>query len=447
MPKVMRSSSHESALGEQTADAAINVSHASGSTFLVRLPSGQTLTVSAGSAGPVFLGNSAAADLRVEDAEVSRRHLALEVTPRGLRVTDQDSRNGTWCNGMRITSVYLQGGERLRIGKTDVAIELAQKDARTRLWPTDTFGPLFGASQSMRRIFPVLQRFAESNIPLIIEGETGTGKGLAAQAIHDASERKDGPWVLFDCTDGDAKRAERTLFGEEGDPEALGQVFEAEGGTLVLDEITSLHPSLQSKLMRLVERSEACRVHGSHWKRVDVRIMATTTRDPEQEVEAGRLREELFYRLNVVGLRLPPLREREGDVPLLAARFWAELAGGLPYPIDMLAGYERNDWPGNVRELRNLVSRRLALGEEHVSQATKSAREHDLERALTQAIDLGLSFSQARERFIGVFERCYLNRALEAHRGNVSRAAAASGLARRYFHVLKRRHKRAEGDS
>jgi DNA-binding NtrC family response regulator len=303
----------------------------------------------------------------------------------------------------------------------------------------------------MRRLFPLLQRLAASTVPVVIEGETGTGKEALAEALHSAGPRKNGPFVVFDCTAVPPNLVESELFGHErgaftGAIATRKGVFEqAHGGTLLIDEIGDLDPALQPKLLRALERSEIRRVGSDKWQHVDVRVLAATRRDLDQEVQAGRFRDDLFHRLAVARVELPPLRKRRGDVALLVGHFCREL-GGDPsrIPQRVLAAWEQQPWPGNVRELRNAVARYLALGElAQLQQAEESAPDSLpamptpgtdwLEPILAQKLPL----AEAREKVLQVFERRYIEAMLAAFGGNGVRAAAAAGVARRYFQLLK----------
>jgi transcriptional regulator with GAF, ATPase, and Fis domain len=253
--------------------------------------------------------------------------------------------------------------------------------------------------------------------------------------------------VVFDCTAVPPNLVESALFGHErgaftGAVNARKGVFElAHGGTLFIDEIGDLDVGLQPKLLRALERSEIQRVGGEKFIRVDVRVLAATRRDLDREVQAGRFRDDLFFRLAVARIELPPLRQREGDVGVLGRHFWRTLGGGnAPLPPDLLQRFEDYDWPGNVRELHNTVVRRIALGDLAPLPAKRPSLPPSPPTAPeTVAVPLDLPFSAARQRVIEDFERIYVEHVLARHGGNVQRAATASGIARRYFYVLKAR--------
>ena len=401
----------------------------------------------------VLVGQSPACEMRLSDPHVSRRHAALDMTQRGLRITDLESKNGTIANGVPLTQAYLRGGETLVMGSTTVRVEAVPLAEPTPLSQATRFGRFLGASPEMRRLYPLCERLTASDLPVTIEGETGTGKEVLAEAIHEASARAAGPFVVCDCTAIPANLAESTLFGHErgsftGATSARKSVFEeSNGGTLLIDEIGELDPALQPKLLRVIERAELQHVGTNHWIKVNVRVIAATRRDLDREVQAGRFRDDLFFRLAVGRVELPPLRRRTGDIGVLARHFWRSLGGKGEIPPAALKRFSDYVWPGNVRELHNAVARLIALGDvaspktrapapaapPHVEGATP---DDMVERVLEQDLPL----VRAREIVVHEFEQRYVKRVLARYDGNVVRAAAASGIARRYFQILRARH-------
>jgi transcriptional regulator with GAF, ATPase, and Fis domain len=380
---------------------------------------------------------------------VSRRHVALEPSGRRLRVTDVGSTNGTFVDGVAIVEVFVRGGEILRLGSTAIQVGEAALATQSTLPVRTSFGGMVGASTEMRRLYPLCERLAQSSVTVVIEGETGTGKEVLAEALHEEGPRAAGPFVVFDCTAVPASLVESELFGHErgaftGAVGTRKGVFEqAHGGTLLIDEIGDLELSLQPKLLRAIERSEIRRVGGDRAIKVDVRVLAATRRDLDHEVQAGRFRDDLFHRLAVARIELPPLRRRTGDVPVLARHLWGALGGDeQALPGDLLLRWQDYAWPGNVRELRNAVARRLALGElgEQSPPAGTPAQAEPTEGDfLEKILGLRLSLVEARQRVIEEFERRYIDRTLEQHGGSVTKAASASGIAKRYFQRLKSR--------
>jgi len=414
---------------------------------------GLSLEVDATRAGPVLVGQGEACELRLTDVRASRRHAAFDIADRALRVTDLSSTNGTFVNGALVIEGLLRGGELVRIGQTSIRVDLVMPATMVAVSPAARFGRLIGASATMRRLYPLLERLAASDVSVVIEGETGTGKELLAESLHERGRRASGPFVVLDCTALAPSLAESELFGHErgaftGAVSARKGVFEqAHGGTLLIDEIGELPSALQPKLLRALERSEVRPVGGARTVKVDVRVLCATHRNLDAEVQAGRFREDLFHRLAVTRIELPALRRRKGDIATLALAFCHQMDGAASaLPESLLRSWEDYGWPGNVRELRNAVARRLALGDfassgegaRHESSPS-AASTTTTNGALERIVDLGLSFPAARQRVIEELERRYVERVLAEHEGNVSRAAEASGIARRQFQRVKGR--------
>jgi len=411
---------------------------------------GQRCVLEEGESARVLVGQSPSCGLRLTDPMVSRRHFAVEVIGSTLRLTDLESTNGTFVGGLRVFDAALAGGEAVRAGGTTFAVQASDTAAPTNLPTATSYGNVVGASPAMRRLYPLCERLAASTVPVIIEGETGTGKEVLAEALHEQGPRAAGPFVVFDCTAVPPSLLEATLFGHEkgaftgATASREGFFEEAEGGTLLIDEIGELELGLQAKLLRALERSEVRRVGGSRWIHVDVRVLTATRRNLDEEVQAGRFRDDLFYRIAVARIELPPLRRRSGDVELLAQHFWQELgAQGSPPRsfLDRLSGYS---WPGNVRELANAVARFVALGEfaEHVRAGRGAESAGATEDPIERILRLDLPLPRARSLLVEEFQRRYIARVLEQHGGNVAKAARASGLARRYFQLLRARQGR-----
>ena len=397
-----------------------------------------------------LIGQSPACDLKLKDRSVSRRHVALDLAGTRLRITDLNSTNGTFVNEIQTLDAYLQGGERVRLGETVFQVERHGAAVVPPLPLKMGFGQVIGMSVEMRRLYPLAERLATAEVPVIIEGETGTGKEVLAESLHELGPRASGPFVVFDCTAVPGNLLESELFGHEkgsftGAIHQRKGVFEqAHGGTLFIDEIGDLELSLQPKLLRAIERREVRRVGGDKSIKVDVRILSATRRNLDLEVQAGRFRDDLFHRLAVARIELPPLRQRHGDVMVLAAHF-ARQMGAKPDVLtsEVLMRWQDSPWPGNVRELRNAVARFLSLGELGQMLELGGPRGPVLDGpdALGDLLRSNLPFTQSRQKALEIFERRYVERALAQHGGNVSQAAKASGLARRYFQTLKARSK------
>jgi transcriptional regulator with GAF, ATPase, and Fis domain len=398
----------------------------------------------------MLIGKSSACEVRLQDPSVSRRHVALEVVAQRLRITDLDSTNGTFVDGVSIGEAYLSGGEIIRLGSTAITVSRGRPQLTAPLSQAESFGSTLGASLVMRRLYPLCERLAAADVPVILEGETGTGKEQMAESLHEMSARRQRPFVVFDCTAVAPNLIESELFGHErgaftGSVETRQGVFElANGGTLLIDEIGELPLEMQPKLLRVIERMHVRRVGGSEPIGVDVRLIAATRRDLDRLVQIGRFRDDLFHRLAVARIELPPLRQREGDIELLARKFWAD-HGGDPdlIPSELLHDWEDYNWPGNVRELRNAVARRIALGDLAPLSGSPSEVETARTRAgssgdpIAAALALELPLAETRQRILDELERRYIERILQVHDGNVTRAAAAAGVARRHFHRLK----------
>ena len=429
--------------------------------FLVRVTAGPdagaSLTIDAATPGRVLVGQSPACALRLQDREASRRHLALTLEGERLRLTDLGSTNGTFVGRLAVTDVFLEGGEELRLGGSVLRIErIADGNVGS---PSDAlrFGRVLGGSVEMRRLYPLCERLAESTLPVILEGETGTGKELLAESLHEEGVRAKGPFVVLDCGGLPARDIDLELLGAEAGvagPEARPSVFErASGGTLLLDEVAELPADAQPKLLRILERGEVRRLGGAAPIRVDPRILVVTRKDLDREVQGKRLREDLYFRLAGARLELPPLRRRGDDVALLARHFWRQLDTATPAtPCELPPWFASYDWPGNVRELRNAVGKLLVLremaappggreGVAMVSAAATTGAAPPLSWA-DEILALDLPLPRARQRLSEEFERRYVERIVARYGGNVARAAAASGLARRYFQLLRARHQK-----
>jgi two-component system response regulator HydG len=348
-----------------------------------------------------------------------------------------------------IERAHLAGGEVMRVGASAIRVELLAASPRDRQEAPSTFGRLVGNSPRMRAVYALGERLSKSDVPVVVEGETGTGKELFAECLHEAGARALAPFVVFDATTTSPDDVMDVLFGVQ---DGARGVFElAHGGTLFFDEIGDLAPEAQGALLRAVERGEIRRRGDSQWAKVNVRFIAATRRDLDRLVEQGRFREDLFYRLVVGRVELPPLRRREGDVPLLAAHFHRAIAGSGELPPAFLERYVGYDWPGNVRELANAVASAVALGpsaplallrggapaSRRVTAA--SAASAPPPDPLRDILAADLPFPEARRRALDAFDRAYVERVLLQHDGNVGQAAAASGIARRYFQLVRAR--------
>jgi two-component system response regulator HydG len=414
---------------------------------------GRSLVLDPAAPTRILLGTSTACEMRLTDPTVSRRHVALEAHGQRFRVTDLGSTNGSYVDGVGIVEAFLRGEETLRIGSTAIRVEPVEADEPAPLPSAMRFGRVIGASLAMRRIYPLCEKLARANVPVVIEGETGTGKENLAESLHEVGGGS-GPFVLFDCTTVSPNLLEAELFGHErgaftGAVTPRAGVFEqADGGTLLLDEIGDLPLPLQAKLLRAVDRAEVKRVGGNKTRHVDVRLLAATRRDLDKEVAAGRFRDDLYHRLAVARIELPPLRERHGDIALLCRHFCQQM-GAPPDALSpaLLARFEDSSWPGNIRELKNAVARVIALGEDEAiglgirDDLPGSGRPsmHGGVDWLEHLCDGTVPFPVARKRAGDEFSRRYVENVLARHGGNVGKAAKASGIALRYFQLVRAR--------
>jgi transcriptional regulator with GAF, ATPase, and Fis domain len=396
--------------------------------------------------GRTTVGSAPGAQVRIADREVSRLHAEIEPTERGTWVRDLGSRNGTFVESLQVTAALVPEGARIRLGSTELVLRYPAAPSPIELWPEAKFGDLLGASTSMRELFAQMARVAKSDAPVLILGETGTGKELVARAIHDASARGAGPFVIVDCAALATSLIEGELFGHTrgaftGAVGARAGSFEAAGGgTIFLDEIGELPPAVQPKLLRVLESQTVKRLGESEHRRVDVRLVAATHRDLRQMVNAGAFREDLYFRIAVLPLVLPPLRARPTDVPLLFRHF---LRGRQP--VEPVSEHEltRMPWLGNVRELRNFVERACAFGAKEVggaASAQAAASPETVEAPAATPVPFEQPFKDFRETWIDHGEREYVRRLLERHNRNVSGAADEAGLDRTYVYRLIRKH-------
>ncbi|MBI4917505.1 MAG: sigma 54-dependent Fis family transcriptional regulator [Acidobacteria bacterium] len=399
----------------------------------------------------IRVGSDPDNDLVVADPTVSGRHFEIVAGEHGRRLRDLGSTNGTTVDGLRALDVFLRDGSEIGAGSCRLRFTLGRDELSIPLSRRTDFGSLLGHSPAMRAVFAVLERAAKTDALVLIAGESGTGKELAARALHDHSPRRAGPYIVFDCGAAAPNLVESQLFGHAkgaytGAADARAGVCEAaHGGTLVLDELGELPLELQPKLLRVLESRTVQRLGETSTCPVDVRFVASTNRNLEQDVRDGRFRQDLFYRVSVITVRLPALRERPEEIPRLVRHFLERLAGpeaAAPPPatLDILL---HHSWPGNVRELRNFVERYALLPEidpvVHLRGAGPPAPEPP-GGAAAPAIPLDLPFHEAKERWTDSFERTYLARLLEAHERNVSAAARAAGLSRQTMYRLMEKH-------
>jgi len=395
------------------------------------------------------IGRGAPNDLPLQDDLASRLHAEVTVTADGIRLLDLGSRNGTFLGPHRVVDAFVAPGDKIRIGEATIALEPAKGSVSLALTEAEGLGRLLGGSVAMRRVIEVLERAAPTEATVLLTGETGTGKEEAARAIHGASPRAKGPFVVLDCGSIPGPLLAAELFGHErgaftGAVETRRGAFErAQGGTLLLDELGELAVDLQPQLLRVLERREVQRLGASAVTPVDVRVIAATNRDLRRDVNAGRFRADLFFRLAVVEVTLPPLRERLDDIPMLVAHMHAELSerSGTSTPpptADDLARLKTQSWPGNVRELRNVVERSILLG------AGIDLPDHVTLTIAGSGVPFGAlsarPYREAKAELLDRFERAYLEDLLRRADGNVSKAAREAKMDRSHLIELVKKH-------
>jgi two-component system, NtrC family, response regulator GlrR len=390
------------------------------------------------------IGSHPSNDLVIDDAAVSRFHCEIRIKDRRAWLADLDSRNGTLVDGVAVGIGGLRDSSLIRLGRSVLRFQFGTEQAALPVSEARSFGSLVGGSVAMRSAFALLERAAHSDATLLIEGETGTGKEGAAESVHQASARRDKPFVIVDCSAMPTHLLESELFGYErgaftgATARRIGAFEEAQGGTVFLDEIGELPQDLQPKLLRVLERKQIRRLGSNTYMPVDVRLIAATNRDLRALVNEGTFRSDIYYRLAVLRVVLPPLRERPEDIPELVERFVPALgidsaAAKQLFDKEFLVRVRSAAWPGNVRELRNYLERCAVLEE--------AMPLHDAGRVdSSPPIDARIPYSEAKRAVLNDFERRYFEALLKLHEGNVSRAARACGMDRVYLHKLLRRH-------
>jgi DNA-binding NtrC family response regulator len=394
--------------------------------------------------GPYRVGKSPRSDLVLTDPAVSRHHLIVEVLRGGCRIKDERSTNGSFFKGSRFTALDAPPGSVIRVGHSD--LQLLPVSQATPMRPSDKqqLGGLVGSSLAMRRIFALLERAATGDADVLLQGETGTGKELAAEALHKLGPRAGRPFVICDLAATPPSLVESELFGHVrgaftgASTDRPGAFERAHGGTLFLDEIGDITAEVQPRLLGALERRQVKRVGGNSYTSVDVHVVAATHRNLEAEVAAGRFREDLYHRLAMITVVLPPLRERPEDLPLLVDTILARLGRTGPASELLSPGTQlllrSHDWPGNVRELRNVIERAVRLGTEPELGGGQPGKAPHV------GADASTPFKEAKESLVAAFERDYLADLMRRFGGNVSVAARESGIGRAYLHRLLKKY-------
>ena len=436
----------------------------------------------------IRIGSMEDNDIVLHDDTVSRYHCKIVQDDTGYALVDNRSTNGTFINKVRIREAFLKPGAILSAGQSQLRFNAKEEEVQIVPSRSDRCAGLIGGNARMREIYAIIEKIAPTATTVVIDGETGTGKEVVAQAIHSLSPRSRNDLVVFDCGAVPPNLIESELFGHEkgsftGAVMTRQGLFEqADGGTLFLDELGELPIDLQPKLLRALEQREVRRVGSTKAAKVDVRIIAATNRNLEEEVKAGRFRQDLFYRLSVVRLHLPSLRERADDIALLVQHFldsgsYNKLPSGSPkvrtVARDALTALQNYPWPGNVRELVNVVERAVSfcdggtLEPNDLPDYVRSARPPTAgasgklpaqRRATTGASPtvpvmdpgapapapteelLNKTFKDAKERWVASFERDYIAELLRRNSGNISHAARESDIDRKYFRKLMKKY-------
>jgi DNA-binding NtrC family response regulator len=436
----------------------------------------------------VRIGSMEDNDVVLSDDTVSRYHARIIQEDSGYVLIDNRSTNGTFINKVRVREAFLKPASIVSVGQSQMRFNAREEEVHIVPSRSDRCAGLIGGNPRMREIYAIIEKIAPTATTVVIDGETGTGKEVVAQAIHSLSPRSRNDLVVFDCGAVPPNLIESELFGHEkgsftGAMMTRQGLFEqADGGTLFLDELGELPIDLQPKLLRALEQREVRRVGSTKAAKVDVRIIAATNRNLEDEVRAGRFRQDLFYRLSVVRLHLPSLRDRADDIPLLLQHFletghYNRGPNGQQRVREVsreaMTALQTYPWPGNVRELVNVIERAvsfcdselLEIGElpDYVRTAKAPPKENN-RRAATAAgatgpapivpmsptaptptppeelLAEGVTFKDAKERWVAAFERDYILQLLRRNNGNISHAARAADIDRKYFRKLMKKY-------
>jgi DNA-binding NtrC family response regulator len=392
---------------------------------------------------PVSFGSSPSCDLVLTDKTVSRKHLQAELHGDEVVMIDSGSTNGTFIQGSRFEKIVIGFGAEVKLGRTVIKFLPDEEVVEPEPLEQASLGSIVGADTKMRQLFKLMSDVAATTATVLIEGETGTGKELIAEEIHNHSPRRDGPFVVFDCGSVPRELIESMLFGHvKGSftgaiTDRRGSFAEAHGGTIFLDEIGEMALDLQPSLLRVLDKRAVRKVGSNTYEKIDVRVVAATNRDLRAEVAKKAFREDLYYRLAVIRVSVPPLRERGSDIPLLTQHFMQAFGQGLDVTPEDMAKLQRHAWPGNVRELRNVVERACLLSRGNTINID-DALVHEAAPAL--GIRTDLPFKEAKGQLVDMFERKYIDDLMRKHKMNLSAAAREAQIDRKHLRELIRKY-------
>jgi two-component system, NtrC family, nitrogen regulation response regulator GlnG len=394
---------------------------------------------------PVYFGSSPSCELVLSDKTVSRKHMAAELRGESVLVRDNDSTNGTFLQGSRFKEITIGFGAEVKLGRTVIKYLPDEEVVEPEPSENPSFGQLIGGDTKMRQLFKLLQDVAATDATVLIEGETGTGKELIAEEIHNHSPRRNGPFVVFDCGAVPRELIESALFGHvKGSftgafADRRGAFAEAHGGTIFLDEIGEMAMDLQPSLLRVLDKRAVRKVGSNTYEKIDVRVVAATNRDLRAEVAKKSFREDLYYRLAVIRVTVPSLRERGTDIPLLVEHFIRQFSQERPLRIgpEDMGRILRHSWPGNVRELRNTMERACLLSRGDVLNIDDAFLE---EASPALGIRTDLPFKEAKGQLVEMFEREYIEDLMRRHKMNLSAAAREAQIDRKHLRELIRKY-------
>ena len=411
----------------------------------------------------VFIGSHPDCDFAIDDASISRHHARIEIDETGYRLVDNASKNGTFIGNLRVNDVYIETPTTFRCGAVEINFEVQDDAIDVAISGATHFGNMLGQSVAMREIFGLLERIAPTDVTVLVEGESGCGKELVAAAIREHSPRAGKPFVIFDCSAVSADLIESELFGHVKGAftgavsDRKGAFLQANGGTIFLDEIGELSLDLQPKLLRVLENRMVRPVGSERTYPVDVRVVAATNRVLLKEVENGTFREDLYYRLAVIKVDLPPLRQRPEDLPMLVEHFLQEAStkfhrAAPTITFSTMQKLRNYGWPGNVRELRNFIERAFLLSNDDRIE-TKFLNAKSLEQKVSDdsqptfvgdvfvqhVIENQLPYKDAKQEAIDWFEKTYWTHLLEVTGGNISKAARLAGIHRKSAEYIVRK--------